>query len=268
MAARRRVVPALAVLALVAGVALPGCTSERETARDLTIFVAASLTDVADELARAFEEARPGVRVRVHPAASSLLARQIEQGAPADVYVSANVAWTDYLVERGRVAGPVHAPISNRLVLVARSGPMDVADLGRMDRASMLALADPESVPAGIYAREALTCLGLWEQVAPDVVPALDVRAALHAVEQGAAAYAVVYATDVATMADPLPATPLPDRCQPRIRYTLVRLAGSPLPIDAEAFVRFAIAAERQPLWERFGFIVCRPDGDERPGSC
>ncbi|MEZ4700135.1 MAG: molybdate ABC transporter substrate-binding protein [Rhodothermales bacterium] len=238
-------------LGLLAGCAPPATDNE------LTLFVAASLTDVAEDMARAFEQAHPGMPVRVHAAASSVLARQIDEGAPADVFFLANEAWSDYLVDRGRVEGTVRRPVSNRLVLIARRGAPAVDSLLRLPANATIALADPEHVPAGIYAREALVCLGQWDRLAASVLPALDVRAALHTVDQGVADYGIVYATDIPSVPAVDVRFVLPSRCQPDIRYTLGRVRQSTHPQQADQLVAFLMADARAADWERYGFVRC-----------
>ena len=234
-----------------------GCRRAAETdpsPRTVTVFAAASLTDALEALADSFETAHPAYDIVVNVAATSLLARQIEQGAPADLFFSASPDWMTYLADRGRVRGRPVGLLTNRLVA---AGPADgtpvtaPADLLRLDR---VALADPEHVPAGIYAREALACLGLWEAVRPHVIPMLDVRAALLAVRNGAAETAIVYASDVRATPNVQVYFEWPPRCHPDIRYAAARLRDAPEPEGARRFFAFAIAPARGALWERFGF--------------
>jgi len=253
---------------VLAALLLAGCAPPQAPERELTLFAAASLIEVAEELVRAFESEHAGYRVAVHAAASSVLARQIDAGAPADAFFLANEAWSDFLVERGRVDGPILVPISNRLVVVARDGQSTIADLAAFPETASLALADPEHVPAGLYAREALTCLGLWERLAPAGRPALDVRAALHAVEQGAADFAIVYATDVGQTDAVALLFAIPDACQPAIRYTLGRLKASPDADGAAALVAYLAAGGRRAAWERHGFVVCGGAGKSVAAPC
>ncbi|HMB89914.1 MAG TPA: molybdate ABC transporter substrate-binding protein [Rhodothermales bacterium] len=236
---------------------LTGChaSSSPET-KDVVVFAAASLTDALQAVADSFERAYPQYRVVPNVAATSLLARQIEQGAPADVFFSANLAWMDKVEAQGHVGGAVQYPLSNRLVVVARrdSTSMAWASLEPLVDQPRIALADPEHVPAGIYAREGLVCAGLWDQMAPQVVPTLNVRAALLSVRNGAATVAVVYASDVQADALVQVVARWPEACQPDIRYAVARLADAPNPDGAAAFVAFASDASRADLWEQYGF--------------
>lgn len=169
-----------------------GCASGPDAS---VVLAAASTGDVVHAVAQREKEA--GRPTLVSVAASSVLARQIAQGAPADVFVTADPDWIDWLIER---RGPVverRVVATGRLVLV---GPADApagASLATaLASADRLALADPTHVPAGAYARESLEAAGLWDGVSTRVVPLGDVRAALAAVETGAADRAIVYASD------------------------------------------------------------------------
>lgn len=220
------------------------------------MFAAASLTDALETIADSFEAAYPRDRVILNVAATSLLARQIEQGAPADVFFSANLAWMQQLEEQGRVVGPVREPLSNQLVVVGRPETPVLPSLEALAGESRIALADPEHVPAGLYAREGLECAGLWEQIFPRIVPTLDVRAALLSVRNGAADVAVVYASDV--QADPNVRVLLqwPAACQPEIRYAAARLRDANHPEGADRLLAYATDPARTAVWERFGFLT------------
>ena len=168
----------------------------------VTVFAAASLTNVLQELGDAFTK-ETAVPVRFSFAASSALAKQIENGAPADVFFSADVEWMDYLQTRKLIQIPTrHDAVGNQLVLVApasskvalKIGPNFA--LGATVGAGHLATGDPDSVPVGRYAREALTQLGVWRDVEARLVRADSVRAALAFVDRGEAALGIVYATD------------------------------------------------------------------------
>jgi molybdate transport system substrate-binding protein len=169
----------------------------------ITVFAAASLNDAVSALAQEFT-GRSGVAVRTSFAASSALARQIESGAPADVFFSADTDWMDYLEQQGRIEPGTRADVvANRLVLIApsdapvslRIGPQFplAAALGPNGH---LAVGDPDSVPAGRYARAALTALGVWDSVQDRLVRADNVRVALAFVARGEAPLGIVYETD------------------------------------------------------------------------
>ena len=229
--------------------------SEEQVRQEIVVFAAASLTDALGAIADSFETVYPRYRVVLNVAATSLLARQIEQGAPADVFFSANLAWMQQLEAQGRIAGPVREPLSNQLVVIGRPEKPVLPSLDALAEEGRLALADPEHVPAGLYAREGLECAGLWQQVLPRVVPTLNVRAALLSVRNGAADVAVVYVSDV--QADPNIHVLLrwPAGCQPDIQYAAARLRDAADAAGAEHFLAYATDTASLDIWERYGFL-------------
>lgn len=189
-------------------------------------------------------------------AASSALARQIAAGAAADLFVSADEPWMDDIERRGLIVpGTRAAFLGNRLVLVAPVGeplarPYDeFRALGKQ----RLALADPDSVPAGRYARAALEHGGRWAAVAPNVVRAESVRAALALVERGVVPRGIVYATDARASTKVRVAAVFAENSHPPIRYPLARLKAATSP-DAEPFRRFLLSGEGKAIFRRFGF--------------
>ena len=222
------------------------------------VFAAASLANVLADLNGAFA-ARTGVRVSSSLAASSMLAKQIEAGAPAVVFFSADLQWMDYLEQRGLLrAGSRRDAVGNSLVLIApASRPLQVRigpglDLLRLLRGGRLAVADPDSVPAGIYAREALTKLGLWSGLAPRLVRAENVRAALEYVARGDAPLGIVYRTDALVEPRVRVAGTFPPDSHPPIVYpvALTRRAGA----AAARYLSFITGAEAQPIYRKWGF--------------
>ena len=227
--------------------------------------------------------ARPG-----HPrpvmsfAASSALARQIEAGAPADLFVSADEEWMDALAAKRLIATGTRADlVGNRLVVVepaatahARSRSRGAA-LARVLGAGPLAMADPDSVPAGKYGKAALARLGAWDAVAPHVVRAENVRAALALVERGAAPFGIVYATDAKASSKVRVAGVFPAASHPPIVYPIARLAGStnpeargfpPLPAVARGARRFSrgSGSPRRGEAARPYLDLCRGWDDDR----
>lgn len=192
-------------------------------------------------------------------AASSALARQIVAGAPADLFVSADQAWMDDVAARGVLAPGTRAPfLGNRLVIVSGVGnpvkvPLAPAALARLLAAGPLAMADPDSVPAGRYGKAALTALGVWAQVQPHVVAAENVRAALALVERGAAPLGIVYATDARAAPAVRIAGVFPPRSYPAITYPLARLKSA-TNREAEGFRRFLLSRSGRAIFARFGF--------------
>ncbi|HCH1719744.1 TPA: molybdate ABC transporter substrate-binding protein [Vibrio parahaemolyticus] len=172
-------------------------------ATDLKVYAASSMTNAIDEIAQDFTE-KYDVTVTPVYGGSSSIARQIINGAPADVFISANTKWMDYLVDEGVIdSDNVTNLVRNSLVLIApQSSSLAVfnfADANAWEAAlngSRLALGNPTSVPAGMYAKESLTTLGVWKEIQTKVAPAKNVRLALALVERGEAPLGVVYKTD------------------------------------------------------------------------
>jgi molybdate transport system substrate-binding protein len=221
------------------------------------VFAAASTTNALQELAPAFTRAT-GHEVEFAFGASSDLARQAVAGAPADAFLSADAVRMDTLDKAGLVQPGTRVDLlSNRLVVVVPSdvkgrlvGPEDLKGVKR------LALADPAAVPAGVYAKAWLEKAGLWKALEPKVVPALDVRAALSAVESGRVDAGVVYATDAAQSKKVKVAFAVPDADAPRIVYPVAALAKGKAPEVGRAFVRFLQTDEARKVFARQGFIV------------
>ncbi|MDJ0944468.1 MAG: molybdate ABC transporter substrate-binding protein [Kiloniellales bacterium] len=198
----------------------------------VTLFAAASTTDAVAEIAELYA-AETGNPVRPVFAASSTLARQIVQGAPADLYLSANPRWMDHLAERGLVEpGSRLDLLGNALVLIApldSGAEVEIAagfDLAGLLDGRPLALADPDHVPAGLYAKAALTRLGVWTRVKGRIAYAAHVRAALALVDRGEAAAGIVYATDAAIARKVRVLDRFPAESHPPIRYPLAMIAG------------------------------------------
>jgi molybdate transport system substrate-binding protein len=221
---------------------------------ELLVFAAASLTESVQELGKGFE-AKTGTVIRFSFGASSDLARQIKAGAPADVFFSADTARMDDLEKAGLVRREDRREfLSNQLVVVVPSGSTlritGAADLVRLSR---LALADPEAVPAGIYAKKWLEGLGLWSDVRAKVVPALDVRAAMAAVESEGVAAGVVYRTDAAISTKVKIAYEVKNG--PEITYSVARVAASKS-ASSQAFVSYLAGEAGRAVFRKRGFLV------------
>ncbi|MDE2731733.1 MAG: molybdate ABC transporter substrate-binding protein [Bacteroidota bacterium] len=238
--------------ALIAGVLLAGCSSN--DTQDLVVFAAASLTDALEAVADRFEESHPGTQVHISVGPSSLLARQIQHGAPADVFIAANPDWTDLLTDNGLAVSRGDFVLTNRLVAVARSGAKPLSSLEDLVGYGRIAVADPTHVPAGVYARQSLTCAGLWDPLAAQIIPTLDVRAAAVAVTSGAADLAIIYATDVMLTPQLSVLLAWPQTCAPDIAYAASVVSQRPTTETAESFVTFAAGPITDSLWAQFGF--------------
>ena len=249
----------IVAVGLLAAVQL--CAHAQE--RPVTVFAAASLKEAMDELARRFERAGGG-RVLVSYAASPALARQIENGAPADIFVSADLEWMDYLEKRKLVRAGTRANLlSNRLVLIAPADSKAVLTIGpRFPLAALLgdkrlAMADPDSVPAGKYGRAALEALEVWAEVAPKVARAENVRAALALVARGETPFGIVYATDAVAERKVRVIGEFAAHLHPAIVYPAALTSASKSE-RAGSFLQFLRSAEARPVWQQYGF---RPGG-------
>jgi molybdate transport system substrate-binding protein len=227
----------------------------------LTVYAASSLTMAVDELAAAFT-AQSGMRVRTSYAATSTLARQIESGAEADVFISADQLWMDYLAARSRiVAGTRTDVLGNRLVLVVPSDrPVTVElrpgfDLAGLLGRGRLATGDPSHVPAGRYARQALTALGVWSVAEPRLVPAESVRAALALVERGEVPAGIVYESDAILSARVHVAGVFPAASHDPIVYAAAIVAGRDQPV-ARQFLGFLKSAAAGAVFTKYHFSV------------
>ncbi|MCE8009812.1 MAG: molybdate ABC transporter substrate-binding protein [Aestuariivita sp.] len=228
--------------------------------RDIVVFAAASLKNVLDEAVAAFET-ETDHDVVVSFGGSSALARQIQQGAPADIFISANVLWMEALQGDGLILPESRTVLAgNRLVLVGLDGdPVDLQDPGalsaRLAPDDRLAMALVDAVPAGIYGKTALQNLGLWSGIVPFVAQTGNVRAALRLVSLGEARMGVVYATDAHIDSTVTVLATFPASSHPPIRYPAALTAERTHP-DALAFLRFLRGAQGQTLFARYGFLT------------
>ncbi|MGH8028180.1 MAG: molybdate ABC transporter substrate-binding protein [Pseudoxanthomonas sp.] len=234
-----------------------------ETTEPLTVFAAASLKESLDEAAAAYQKAS-GQSVRVSYAASSALARQIEQGAPADVFVSADLDWMDYLQERKLIDLATRRNLlGNTLVLVAPTGgnvtPAKLQPgidlLPRLGENGRIALGLTASVPAGKYAKTSFESLGIWKSLEPRVAEAESVRAALMLVARSEAPLGVVYGSDARAEPKVRVVGVFPENTHPPIVYPVARIAASKNP-RAAAFVRWLSTPPASKIFRARGFKV------------
>jgi len=231
-------------------------------AQEVTVFAAASLTDAMKDVSAKWVEAghRP---LRLSFGSSSTLARQIEQGAPANVFASADERWMDYVVEKQLIAaGTRKSLLGNDLVLVvAADKPMHVAinksfDLtGILGANGRLATGDPAHVPVGIYAEQALRKLGMWASVSPRLARTEDVRAALLLVERGEAPAGIVYATDAAVSKAVMIAGTFPADSHDPVSYPFA-ITKSGDTADARALLDFLTSPAGRAVFVQRGFKV------------
>jgi molybdate transport system substrate-binding protein len=226
----------------------------------VTVFAAASLREVVGELGRQFEAAT-GHRVVVSYSATNALARQIDAGAPAEVFISADAEWVDYVETKQRtVPGSRRELVGNELVLVAPSASsvsLAIAP-GFALRPALgdrrLALANPEAVPAGMYAKAALQSLGVWESVRDRLAPGESVRAALAFVAMREAPLGIVYRTDAYAEPAVKILGRFPPDSHPRIAYYVVAIKGAKPP--ALAFAAHLANPQSRVTWRKHGFIT------------
>jgi molybdate transport system substrate-binding protein len=223
-------------------------------AEEILVYAAASLTDVLEEIGKAWQAAS-GHKALLNLGASSDLGRQLRAGAPADVFFSADREQMDVVERAGLVRAADRVDLlSNALVVVVPASsarpPRAAADLLAVER---LALADPEAVPAGVYARRWLQSAGLWEKLRDRVVPTLNVRAALAAVEAENAGAAIVYRTDASVARRARVAFEVPAEQGPPIVYVVAPLAGSNKPVAREFIVHLQSSSARA-IFDKFGF--------------
>jgi molybdate transport system substrate-binding protein len=249
----------LAVLATFALLGLPPCGARAEQA--VTVFAAASLTDALRDLGGQWA-ARGNPAPRFSFAASSALARQIEQGAPADLFMSADEAWANYLQERNLLVEATRtSPLGNALVLISPTGAARPVALARgTDLAALLgpqgriATGDPAHVPVGRYAQAALTWMGQWDVLSPRLARADNVRAALLLVERGEAPFGIVYSTDAASSPGVRVVGTFPAASHEPITYPFALTRRAEGNAYARALLAFLVGAEAAPTWQRFGF--------------
>lgn len=254
--------PVLAVLA--AGLAAPVAPASAKE-RAFTVFAAASLRNALDAANAAFE-ARGGPKVTVSYAASSALAKQIESGAPADVFISADLDWMDHLKQRKLVAaGSDFILLGNRLALIAPEESTVAIVIGKDFPLAAalgegrLAVGEVSSVPAGRYAKAALTSLGVWGSVEGKLAQAENVRAALKLVATGEAPLGIVYATDAKAETAVRVVGEFPEASHPAIVYPAAALAGAAGKAVAARYLAFLRSAEAGRIFGEYGFQAPTP---------
>jgi molybdate transport system substrate-binding protein len=231
------------------------------SAATIHVFAAASLSESLKEIATAYEK-QSGHKVLFNLGASSLLARQIEEGAPADIFFSADEAKMDGLEKKGLIVKETRkSRLSNSLVIVVASdSEASIRSARDLTNASVkrIALAETKTVPAGIYAKEFLEKAGLWNSVEKRVVPTENVRAALSAVEAGNAEAGIVYKTDANISKKVKVAYAVPASEGPSISYPMALVKDAKEPAVARDFLKYLESREAGSVFERLGFIVPR----------
>lgn len=247
------------IFALELGLAL--IFSGTLVAAEITVFAAASLTDSLKEIAAGYMQ-KSGDKIIFNFGASNTLARQIEEGAPADIFFSADQAKMDGLEKNDRIVKETRTSrLANTLVVVVPTdSPLAIRAVNDLTdpKVKRVALADPKAVPAGVYSKIYLEKLKLWPVIEPKVVPTENVRAAMAAVESGNVDAAIIYKTDAAISRKVRIAFEVPRTEGPDISYPMAVIKDSKQSEAAKRFLRFLESDDARQVFERFGFIVRR----------
>jgi molybdate transport system substrate-binding protein len=235
------------------------CSQSGALAEEILVSAAASLTDVLNEISKNYQSKSKNT-VKFNYGPSSGLARQIDEGAPADIFFSADLPQMDNLDKKGRLEpGTRKNLLSNQLVIIVPadskltiSSPKDLlkADVKR------IALAEPSSVPVGVYTSKYLTDEGLWDQVKPKVVPVQDVRATLASVESGNVEAGFVYKTDAAVSKKVKIAYEVPIDKGPKITYPVAIVKDSKRKDAARDFMSYVQSLTAKDAFKKYGFVV------------
>ena len=248
-------------LALAVGLA-PAFDAAQAQTKELVIFAAASMKNALDEAAANWVKEAGKPAPKISYAASNTLAKQIENGAPADLFVSADLDWMDYVAGKNLIRPDSRVSLlSNRIVLIAgkdstaRIELKPGADIAAAIGSSRLAMGNVDSVPAGKYGKAALEKLGSWDKAKDKVAQAESVRAALLLVSRGEAPLGIVYATDAAADPQVKVVATFPEDTHPPIIYPVAVTKDSANP-DAQAFLSYLRGPSAKPVFEKQGFTV------------
>jgi len=250
--------------ALLAAALIVGCAARPAAAADVLVFAAASLKNALDDAIADYAK-RTGVKVEASYAASGPLAKQIESGAPADLFISADLDWMDEVAKQDMIRPESRTDLlGNRLVLVtAKDNPVAItlgpeADLLGALKGGRLAMGDPQSVPAGKYGQQALEKLGLWAGIEPHLARAESVRAALALVSRSEAPLGIVYATDAAADTGVRIAADFPASSYPPIIYPAALIKAS-TNAGAKPFLEYLESPAAAPFFTHQGFTRLAP---------
>jgi len=245
--------------ALTAALLLPLALPAQAQTPTITVFAASSLTDTMKAVADAYQ-AKTGTKVTLSFGGSNTLAQQIDQGAGADIFMSADPQWMDFLAKNNRIAAATrHNLLGNRLVLIGGSGSKPITVAPKFDLAGALgdgrlAMADPNAVPAGIYGKAALTSLGVWDSVSDKIASADNVRAAMQFVSRGEAPYGIVYETDSKVDSGVHIVAAFPENSYPPIVYPVALTETASL--AAKDFLTYVSGPDAKAIFEKAGFTV------------
>lgn len=228
----------------------------------ITVFAAASLTNALQDIATQYQKGKT-VEVASSFASSSTLARQLEAGAPADLFISADQKWMDYAAGKDTIKTDTRETLlGNSLVVVAPkvSAQGDITINAKTDwtallKGGRLAVGDPDHVPAGIYAKEALQKLGAWETLSPKLAPAEDVRGALALVERDEAPLGIVYGSDAVASKGVKVVGTFPEDSHQKVEYPIAIVKGHDNP-TVTAFYSYLKGPEAAAIFQRYGFTT------------
>lgn len=224
-------------------------------ADEIRVAAAASLTEAVTEIAAAYGK-ESGSKATPVFAASNVLARQIEEGAPIDVFISADQANMDKVAKANLVRDAAPLLTNSLVVVVPDDSPAKIGSAADLDGLKRIAIGDPAAVPAGVYAKAWLSKAGLWEKLQPKTVPSENVRAALAAVESGNVDAAIVYKTDAAIAKKSKIAWTVPAKDVPEIVYPVAVCAASKHTEEAKKFVEFLRSAKATEIFKARGFGI------------
>lgn len=245
----------------IGGAALAcGLAAQAVAAEKITLFAAASLTNALEEIANEYQQGKE-VRIVASFASSSTLARQIEQGAPADMFVSADQQWMDYIIDKQQMAKETrYTLLGNQLVLIAaKTAKQEQIELTRQTdwnnllHGGRLSVGDPDHVPAGIYAKEALQYLGAWATLEPQLARANNVRSAMAMVERGEAPLGIVYGSDAVASDKVKVIAIFPQASHKPVEYPMAIVKGRQTPA-VTAFYDYLKSPQAAAIFARFGF--------------
>ncbi|WP_432322011.1 molybdate ABC transporter substrate-binding protein [Yersinia enterocolitica] len=246
----------------VASAALLAAFSSSAMAADMTVFAAASLTNALQDIAAQYKKEKQ-VDVVASYASSSTLARQIEQGAPADLFISADQQWMDYAIDKQQmVANTRYILLGNELVLIAPKGSKITkveidkkTDWKKLLEGGRLAVGDPDHVPAGIYAKESLENLGAWATLAPEMARANNVRSAMALVERAEAPLGIVYGSDAIASDKVKVVGVFPEASHKPVEYPMAIVKGHENP-TVTAFYDYLKSPAAAVIFEKYGFTT------------
>lgn len=242
-----RIIWSLLSIILLTGSALGG---------EVNLSIAASLKEVINDLSTSFTKQNPGVNFLKNYGASGALAKQIENGAPGDIFISANLEWMDYLKSKKLIDADHIGTFAYNTFVFAGSTDKQVATMRDLLRLEKIAIGSPKSVPAGEYAMEAIKKAGIDKQLEKKLVMAKDVRECLMYAERGEVDGAFVYRTDAMQAKQAKVLFTVPQDLYPRVTYPMGLTITGAKNKDAEAFYRYLQSADAVAVLEKYGFVL------------